>query len=407
MTTLISRRHLLGIMGATTAWFTCGTMAFASAPTENRFIFINMRGGVDGLCAVPPLSDPQYAAIRGNMALIGGKNDPACLPLDGFFFLHPKLPNLKKMYQDKEALIVHAVASPYRDHSHFDGQDVLESGLTAPGASHNGWLGRTLALLTATKGLAVGKDIPLVLMGDGQVTSWTPTTTPNPNREMMQLLGDLYQDDPVLAAAIAGAIESKSLSDRAMRDPASAAMQNSVPGMLTPIEDDFVRMAKAAGGMMSGADGPRVGVLHGDGYDTHSKQGKFIGYLPTVFEQFDNGLDALKTALGVSWKNTVILCATEFGRTARENGTEGTDHGVGTTAFLLGGAVAGGKVIADWPGLAPQQLLEDRDLRPTTDLRALIKGILTAHLGIDAAALNDKIFPNSATIAAKTGLLRT
>ena len=403
----VTRRRILALMGMGVVWAGCRGMAFAAAPTGNRFVFIIMRGAMDGLAAVPPLFDPHYASARGTMSMLGDREGGQCLPLDGHFVLHPALANMHKMFQARECLIAHAVASPYRERSHFDGQDILENGAAEVHGAHDGWLGRALVQLAAAKGLAVGQNIPLALRGGGEVvTSWSPGILSEPGDDLLGRLGDLYQDDPVLARALARARETEAGAVQALDSEEGA------PGDIMDIRaqkaagKNFPGLTKIAGKLLAAADGPRIGVIEIGGWDTHAGQGTFKGRLANNLLQFDKGIAALRAALGPVWRQTVVVCATEFGRTVAANGTGGTDHGTGTAAFILGGAVAGGKIIADWPGLAANQLYENRDLRPTRDLRAVLKGVLAEHMGIDHTALNGSIFPDSDDIRPVGGIVR-
>lgn len=391
---MLNRRGFLTRAGAGAAWCSLGKLAFAAAPTERRFVFIMLRGAMDGLTAVPPLFDPAYAGARGKLAMGGA--EAACLPLDGQFSLHPALANLHKLYAARQALVIHAVASPYRERSHFDAQDVLENGMSAAHAAQNGWLGRTLAELHRVKGLAVGQNVPLALRGAVDVTSWSPSVLPEPDNDLLQRLDDLYRNDAVLAPALHEAQAAGAIADDAM----GGGMGGKRGGK------NFAVLAKAAGNFLAAPDGPRLAMLESGGWDTHAGQGTVKGRLAANLKQLDDGLGALQAALGAAWQHTTVLCATEFGRTVAANGTGGTDHGTGGAAFVLGGMVAGGRVIADWPGLAASQLYQGRDLRPTLDIRAVMKGIVADQYGLADNILGQKVFPDSVSIKPQSGILR-
>lgn len=392
--TVIHRRSFLTLAGAGAAWCSLGKLAFAAAPTEQRFIFIMLRGAMDGLSAVPPLFDAAYAGARRQLALGGA--DAVCLPLDGQFALHPALVNLHRLYTARQALMIHAVASPYRERSHFDAQDVLENGMSAAHAAQNGWLGRALTELHRVQGLAVGQNVPLALRGAVDVTSWSPSALPEPDSDLLQRLDDLYRNDAVLAPALHEAQAAGAIADDAM----AGGMDGKRGGK------NFAVLAKAAGKFLAEPNGPRLAMLEIGGWDTHAGQGTVKGRLALNLKQLDDGLSALQSTLGAAWQHTAVLCATEFGRTVAANGTGGTDHGTGGAAFLLGGAVAGGRVIADWPGLAANQLYQGRDLRPTLDIRAVMKGILAEQHGLDGGALDQRVFPDSSSVRRLSGLLR-
>jgi uncharacterized protein (DUF1501 family) len=376
---------------------------------------IVLRGALDGLAAVAPVGDPDWAGLRGDKALALTGATPG-LPLNSFFALNPAMPNLHRLYTAGAATIVHAVATPYRERSHFDGQDVLESGVLQPGASETGWLNRALTTLApdARAGsakrdaFAVGPLTPLVVRGPAPVLSWTPPRLPPANDDTMMRLLDLYRHtDPALAraleermglAAIAGAGGPAKPDQKPQPGPAA-------PGPAAQVRAYFAESAGMAAKFLAQPDGPRIGALAFDGWDTHADEGAINGRLAALLGALDGAFAAIETNMGPAWRDTVVVVVTEFGRTARINGTEGTDHGTATVAFLAGGALKGGRVIADWPGLKPAQLQDGRDLKPTTDLRAVVKGLLHEHLRVDEAALSAKVFPASGAVKPMAGLL--
>jgi uncharacterized protein (DUF1501 family) len=319
------------------------------------------------------------------------------LDLGGFFGLHPSLASLHTMYQAGEAMPVHAVAGPTRVRSHFEAQDCLESG--ADHRMTSGWLNRAVAAMPVTPGssrpdgdaVAIGVSVPLLLRGSAVVGNWAPHGIAAPPPDLYSQIAALNQADHLTGPAIAEGLRERGYSASVMSDDASGANRYAFPAL-----------ARAAGEFLRAPDGPRVAALEIGGWDTHVAQ---VPRLKRVLEQLDAGLAALKEGLGDAWKQTAILTMTEFGRTARVNGTKGTDHGTGTVAFVLGGAVAGGRVMADWPGLGSGRLLEDRDLMPTTDLRSVAKGLLVHHLGVPDTAMA-QVFPNSPTAQATNGLIR-
>lgn len=378
-------------------------LALADADTESRFVLVILRGALDGLAAVPPYGDGHYAALRGELAIPPPGSAEGALKLDGTFALNPGLPNLHARYQAGELLVVHAVASPYRERSHFDGQDLLESGAARPGAASDGWLNRVLPALPAVRArsseqvaLALAQNVPLVLQGDARVGSWVPAKMPRADSDTLARIADLYADDRYFAARLEAALATDAVAAKGMqgeggRDPAGA----------------LAALTSAAGRMLSTGAGPRIAVLDASGWDTHANQGAHQGQLANRLRALDRGLDELRMALGDAWRKTAVLIVTEFGRTVAVNGTGGTDHGTGTCALLLGGAVVGGRVHTDWPGLAQNALRDGRDLRPTTDLRALFKGVLREHLGAQDSVLETRVFPDSGAAPPLTGLIRT
>jgi uncharacterized protein (DUF1501 family) len=409
----VTRRDLLLGSGVLFSWAFVPRIARAEG-RDPRFLTIVLRGALDGLAAVAPVGDPDWIKLRRDNALTLEGQKPALL-LDSFFALNPAMPNLHQLYQAGQATIVHAVATPYRDRSHFDGQDVLESGLAKPGPAETGWLNRALAALEPGGGanprgrqaFAVGPVTPLVMRGPAHVLSWTPPRLPPVSDEMTMRLLDLYrQTDPTFARALeerAGltAIAKAGAMDRAP-DATAPVIQG---GGIDQVRAYFAEAAGAAGKFLSGAEGPRIGALALDGWDTHVNEGAVNGRLAALLGALDGAIAAIKANMGDAWDETVVALVTEFGRTARVNGDAGTDHGTGTVALLAGGALKGGRVIADWPGVKDGDLYEQRDLRATTDLRAVLKGLLKDHLRVDDRALATDVFPGSEAVTAMEGLL--
>ena len=397
-----NRRELLLGSGALFAWAHLPRTALAEG-RDPQFLVIVLRGALDGLATVAPVGDPDWQRLRGENAFtIDGPT--AALPLDSFFALNPAMPNLHRLYKAGQATIVHAVATPYRERSHFDGQDVLEGGFVRPGSSDTGWLNRTLAGLPAAgrvnpkQAFAVGPIAPLVARGSAPVLAWTPPRLPPASNDTMSRLVDLYRHtDPALAGALEERSALSAIADAgAMGKTSKPQMTPGVPG--AAVRAYFAKSTSAAAKFMARPDGPRVGALAFDGWDTHANEGAAKGRLAVLLAALDGAINALETGMGKSWRYTVIAVVTEFGRTARINGTEGTDHGTATVALLIGGAVKGGRVITDWPGLKEANLLDGRDLKPTTDLRAVMKGILKDHLRADDHLLAKDVFPGSQTI---------
>ena len=414
-----SRRELLLASGVLFAWAHLPRVALAEG-RDPRLLVIVLRGALDGLAAVAPVGDPDWLRLRGDNALTL-QGTPAALPLDSFFALNPAMPNLHRLYRAGQAGIVHAVASPYRERSHFDGQDVLESGLTKPGAVDSGWLNRALAALAPAghvggrQAFAVGPVTPLLVRGSAPVLSWTPPRLPPATDDTVMRLIDLYNHtDPVLARALeehvgltaiarAGGIEMAP----GKSPPGQGAAPKAPPVPGAQVRAFFAESAGAAAKFMARDDGPRIGALAFDGWDTHAAEGAGNGRLFALLGALDGALGSVESGMGAAWQQTAVVAITEFGRTARINGTEGTDHGTATVALLAGGAVKGGRVIADWPGLSAASLYEGRDLKATTDLRAILKGLLRDHLRVDERALAETVFPGSAAVKPASGLVVT
>ena len=380
-----------------------------------RFVFILLRGALDGLSAVPPYGDGAYAALRGALAVPPPGGAEGGLRLDSLFALHPSLAFLHECFAANELAVLHAVATPYRERSHFDGQDVLETGIPRPHASESGWLNRALSAQgTGPRrlGVALGANIPLVMRGPAEVASWSPSRLASLSEDTLQRVTDLYAADPVLRERLADALASDAIAEEGQ--PHSGGMMGAAPGggnqqsagAQRGNAAHFYETVRAGAGFLARDDGPRVAVLDISGWDTHANEGGAQGQLAQRLAALDSGLREFKIALGPVWRNTAVLLATEFGRTAAANGTRGTDHGTGSAAFLLGGAVAGGRVIADWPALSSAALYEGRDLKPTLDLRAVMKGILHEQLKVADRALDTTVFPDSAGVRRLDGLIR-
>ncbi len=406
-----SRRQLLLSSGTLFAWAYLPKLARAEG-RDPRFLTFILRGALDGLATVAPVGDPGWVSLRGDDALTVEGKIPA-LKLDDYFALHPAMPNLYRMFAAGEAIVVHACATPYRERSHFDGQDVLESGMPTPGHSESGWLNRALGTLapggrvdpSASKALAVGPVTPLVVRGPAPILSWSPQRGLPASEDTLHRLRTLYrQTDPQLAQVFADNARLKAIERTGDAAQANPAKPKPVPGP-AQVQAYFADVAGNAAKILAQADGPRLGALALDGWDTHFNEGIAKGRLAQLLGALDGALAAVKTNMGPAWRETVVALVTEFGRTARINGTEGTDHGTGTVALLAGGTLKGSRVIADWPGLKPGDLYEGRDLAATTDLRAILKGLLRDHLRVGERALAETVFPDSVGVKPMAGLV--
>jgi uncharacterized protein (DUF1501 family) len=337
------------------------------------------------------------------------------LPLDDFFALNPAMPNLHRLYRAGQALFVHAVATPYRERSHFDGQDVLESGLAQPGATDTGWLNRALSALASSgsaaipswQAFAIGPITPLVMRGPAPVLSWMPPRLAPVSDETMMRLLDLYRHtDPTFASVLEERIGIAAIAHAGGMDTKPADGSPAVQtGGIAQVRSYFAEAAGAAAKFLARPDGPRVGALAFDGWDTHVNEGAMKGRLADLLGGLDGAIAAIESNMGEAWPDSVVALMTEFGRTAQINGSDGTDHGTATTALFIGGALKGGRVVADWPGLKDADLLDKRDLKPTTDLRSVLKGLLRDHLRVDEHHLEATVFPDSAAARPAEGLL--
>src|ERR1700678_1140436 len=393
-----SRRRFLIGAGALAATATIPNALFAYTGGSSRLVVVILRGALDGLAAVPPYGDPDYASLHRELAIAAPGGPDGALALNNTFGLHPALSFLHERFAAGELVVFDAVASPYRDRSHFDGQNVLENGLTKPIGTADGWLNRALAALprgagqSGERAVAISQNIPLILRGEAPVISKSPQVTPDVDEELLTRLADLYSKDDWFSARLSEAVQTEKMVDDG-GNMADAAAMTAAPRTAAP--DRVSGVARMAATLMRSDGGPDVAVIEAAGWDTHANQGGAKGALAQRLAGLDQALRALADELGPLWPQTAVLVVTEFGRTAAMNGTRGTDHGTGGCAFLAGGAVRGGRVMADWPGLGRAALLDDRDLRPTLDLRSVFKGVLDEHMHVGAKTLATRIFPDS------------
>ena len=371
-------RRLTGtaMAGVLPARLVLAAPAFAAPSADSpRLVLVMLRGALDGLAAVPATGDPAWSALRPATEGVGGSTAaPAWMPLTDLFGLHPALATLHRWYTEGHLLVLHAVGSPYRERSHFDAQQMLESGGERPFALATGWLGRALQA-TRQPGVALTSAMPLALRGADTASTWTPTRTLGSRDDLMARVAELYRDDAVLRQAFAQSVTQLGMAAGGVSD------------------NSMVSLARQAGTFLAAPTGPRVAWLETDGWDTHTQQ---TGRLARQLAGLDSGLAALRESLGVQWARTTVLVMTEFGRSAAFNGSGGTDHGTGGVAFLAGGAVAGGRVLADWPGLGPAQLLDGRDLRPTLDLRSVLASVVQRQFGLAPGEVSASVLPGAA-----------
>ncbi|MEO0972894.1 MAG: DUF1501 domain-containing protein [Pseudomonadota bacterium] len=401
----IGRRELLGALAGTglSASIAPVRLALAGSATGDaaaqapRLVLVLLRGGVDGLSMVPAWGDPHFEAARAGVAVPAPGERDGARDLDGYFSLHPTLEKLHQRWQEGDLAVVHAHCIPYRDRSHFEAQNVLEHGGTTPYSLTTGWLNRALSALAelgqdpeTLRAVAVAPAMPLALRGEAPAGSWSPSVLPSPNEDLLDRLARLYADDEGLARAF----EEARLVDGLAGAPQRGGRRQ-----------DLSHLCEAAGKFLAAPEGPRVAVLESAGWDTHSAQERRGGTLYRQFTQLDAGLELLRISLGKAWARTAVLVLTEFGRTVAMNGAAGTDHGTGGAGLLLGGAVRGKRVHADWPGLSRAALHEGRDLRPTLDTRALLKGLLIEHLGVPSSRVETKVFPGSPAVKALRRLI--
>lgn len=395
----INRRQFLATTltaaGALVLW---PKLTFAATGSDTRFLLVLLRGGLDGLEAVPPYGDPGYSAIRGALALSpDGSNLPGVPPahkLDSTFALHPALDYASQLYAQGQFMPYVAAAPPYWGRSHFDAQDCLENGTAQPHGAQDGWLNRCVASMPGVEGLAVATVMPLSMRGRGNVSTWSPPLSTQVNPILLQRLQPLYAQDTRLADTFSRAIAQQEEAPPIRNNAMAAGGKGGNPVRAQP--GQLPLLMGAAGGFMAKPNGPRVGFVEDNGWDTHANE---AAILQRKLAELDAGIRAYREAMGDRWARTIVAVATEFGRTAAVNGTGGTDHGTGGAMFLAGGSLRGGRVGGQWPGIGRGQLYQDRDLHATTDLRSVFKGVLAAHLGVSEAALETRVFPDSGKVA--------
>jgi uncharacterized protein (DUF1501 family) len=380
---MIERRHLLKMGAAAAGISFIPRIALAAAATDRRLVFVIQRGAADGLNTIIPTGDPGLAAQRSVLAV------DAPTKLDAMFALHPSMPETAKLYGAGQALFVHAVATPYRDRSHFDAQNILETGGTRAYALKSGWLNRLAGMLPKGEGraLALAPTIPMALRGPAEVTSYAPSNLPDASADLIARVSQMYGEDAQL----------HTLWEQALQTRDMAGMSGELTGR------NAAEAGALAAKLLAGPKGARIAMIETTGWDTHTGQ---KARLANQLKGVDALIAGLKVGLGVDWNKTLVIVATEFGRTVAANGTGGTDHGTASAAMLIGGAVKGGRVIADWPGLRTGDLYEARDLKPTLGLDNLLASATAAHFGLDPARAAGVLFPDLPVTRPMDGLTR-
>ena len=442
---LSRRQTLAGALGLGVTIEFLGRKSFAAvdgALERRKLVVVICRGGMDGLSVAPPVGDPNYASLRGAIAIPGFDKPGGALKLDDTFGLHPALASTHKLALAGEARIVPAVATPDRARSHFEAQDVLENGANAAYGTDSGWLNRALQAMAPgkVKAISVGPTAPLILRGNVEAAAWSPGPGAGHDPRLPSILQDLYAQDPELSRALASGLATESMAKVAGADAKAAlaqpdpvadegmtngamgasaqgggdmsvmsAQQNAGGADLRPVLRQGLPVARQLGATLAGFmiqdGGPQVAAVSVEGFDTHANQGASQGQLATRLAYLDAMLDGLAQGMGQGWKDTAVVVVTEFGRTARINGTAGTDHGTASTALLLGGALKRGGIVGDWPSLAQGKLFEDRDTAPSLDMRGLFKGLLVDQFGVDRHALDASVFPASADVTPVQGIV--
>jgi uncharacterized protein (DUF1501 family) len=420
----MTRRSLLaaGGLGISLELIARPGFAASDATAKRKTVVIICRGAMDGLSVSPPLGDANYLSLRREIAIPAVGQPGGALAYNADFALHPKLKAVAALAAKGQARIAPAIAIPDRARSHFEAQDVLESGAGAVYGATSGWLNRSLAVMGPghkVQAISVGAQAPLILRGKEITASWSPGKGLGSSPRLPALLADLYANDPQLSQALASGLRTESMVDTAMQEAAAALEVDSAPmsdrmtaqtaARAAPVTAQGVDGARKIGstlaGLLTQPDGPSIAAISLDGFDTHANQGAGDGQLANRLVYLDAVIDGLQTGLGPAWNDTAVIVATEFGRTARINGTRGTDHGTGSTALLLGGGLKKGGIIGDWPGLSDAALYQNRDIAPTVDMRSLFKGVLADQYGIAGKDLDTLVFPDSVSAPALRGLI--
>jgi len=382
---MINRRNLNRLLAAGMIAGSASTPIFANAPTQKRLIFINLKGALDGLHALIPYADPNYRKLRPTLALQKPGMEGGVIDLDGSFGLHPALQSLHDLYRQNELILIPAISSQYRQRSHFEAQNMLEGGGKLPYQEKSGWLNRAIRQMGISPnriGLSIGATLPLILQGSADIRTWSDSRIPEANPEFLSQINALYDGDPLLHKAFSQANQDKNNS-----------MQNK---NMRVNNKRLISSTRAALAILKEKAGPRIAVIEAGGWDTHYAQERRLSQL---FDDLGQSISLIKTELGPVWKDTVVMVVSEFGRTAAENGSKGTDHGTGGLAIIAGGRVNGGKVRGAWPGLSSKALFEDRDLAPANRLESVFKSTLIEHLGLSESKVADFVFPNLGSLS--------
>ena len=391
------RRDFLGLAaGASMAPLTGTAWAAASPDAPKRLVVVMLRGAVDGLNIVLPHAEEAYYAARPTIAIGKPGSEDGGHPLDEHFALHPALAALMPLWQAKQLAFVHAAGSPNPTRSHFDAQQFLENGTPGHIGTADGWMNRLLAALpgpsSATSAVAVGPTLPQILRGRMAVSN-LPLGPAAANA--------LAIDAPEVAGAFDRLYAGDDPISRGWRDGRAARSEliATMPAPEPPSENgapppnNLPAQAKRLAGLMGRNRNIRLAFLSLGGWDTHVRQGNHKGQLAERLRPLGDGLAAFAEALGRDWDDTVVVVLSEFGRTVKENGDGGTDHGHGNAIWVLGGGVRGGRTYGEWPGLAPAALFEGRDLAVTTDYRSVLAAVIARHLRLPDGALT-QIFPD-------------
>lgn len=375
------RSFVRGMCLGGAATFALPMVRFAQVPGRGKMVFVLLRGGFDGLAAVVPFGDPDYEAMRGDLAFAPQE----LTSLENGFGLANGLTPWQELWDAEELVALHAMAIPYRTRSHFAGQAILETGLERPSGSGEGWLNRLLQVMEGQRsGLAIGAGMPRSFTGSHAVSTWSPARFGEAPDTYLDRIRRLYDEDEALHDSFEAAMQLRAI------EPDAQAM--------TRPRTQIAPVLSAAARFLREPEGPNVAALEFSGWDTHANQGMQGGQLDRLLGQLASGVMQFRREMGADWTDTTVVIMTEFGRTVRPNGSRGTDHGTAGAGFVIGPSVSRSRVVSDWPGLSERSLYANRDLLPTLDTRAVLKGVIGGAFDLTRAQTH-RVFPGSDEVA--------
>ena len=371
----ISRRDFL--KGTATSLFLAGfnLPALAASSKKKNLVVIMLRGGMDGLCAVPVIGDKNFEKRRKNILIEN------TIKLNSDFALHPKLIGFNKCWNENTGSIVHATSIPYKQRSHFEGQNLMESGGKVPYQEKTGWVGRAMKLANLQgDGLALSLPMPLLLRGIPKNNNYFPTWGRLPRKDTLDLLKSVYADSSEDELLQMMDFIKKRKDEQMMGGTGGGDRQKNK------------NLARQAAKYLRKSDGPRVAVFEVNGFDTHAAQGGVDGTHTECLVEMDEIINNLRDNLQEAYKDTIILTVTEFGRTIKQNGGNGTEHGYGTAIFMAGGLLKKSQVHTDWPGLKRKEMYEGRDLNATIDARSVYASAMSTVFDLDFKRIQKDVF---------------
>ena len=364
----INRRDFLKTTAMTSLYFAgFGLPSFASQNKKN-LVVIMLEGGMDGLCAVPVKDDKNFQKLRSKINL------DKTLILTSDFDLHPALENFKSLWDQNNASVFHATSIPYKERSHFEGQNLMMTGGRVPYKHKTGWLGRGMKLAGLKgNGLALSLPMPLLIRGVPLNDNYYPIKSSLPNKGLLNIIeGEFEQYSENDLSATLSMVKKRKFNSYAGQNNSS--------------------LAREAGQQLSDPNGPRVAVFQVGEFDTHAAQGGVHGTHADCLREYDQILRGLKASMGSAFKDTLILTLTEFGRTIKQNGGNGTEHGYGTAILMAGGLIKKSEVHADWPGLKKKELFQGRDLNATVDARSIYASAMSTVFDLDFKRIQKDVF---------------